>query len=81
MRDMLSTYLRIVFTQKKKGGNILLHGMPSIDKMELARLLAESLGVSRRHRVSPFNNTIEWSEALIEECNIKQGKVRRKIGF
>ncbi|MWQ87568.1 ATP-binding protein [Glaesserella parasuis] len=37
--------------------------------------------VARRHRFAPFDNLDEWLKAIKAECEIKQGKVARRIGF
>ena len=37
--------------------------------------------VARRHRFAPFERVDDWLNALKEECNLKQVKVNRKIGF
>lgn len=37
--------------------------------------------VARRHRFAPFDNLDEWLKAIKAECEIKQGKVARSIGF
>ena len=37
--------------------------------------------VARRHRFAPFENVDEWLKAIKAECEIKQEKVARSIGF
>lgn len=42
--------------------------------------LGDLIGLSRRHRFSPFIDVNAWINALTEECHLKQGSTRR-IGF
>lgn len=37
--------------------------------------------VARRHRFAPFEKVDEWLKAIKAECEIKQEKVARRIGF
>ncbi|MCT8579265.1 ATP-binding protein [Glaesserella parasuis] len=62
--------------------------LPALTDVEQARIAqlrnltpGDFAAVARRHRFAPFDNLDEWLKAIKAECEIKQGKVARRIGF
>lgn len=82
--DYLKPEQAVKFAQEQVN-KLSLPDLTDVEQDRIAQLRNLTPGdfaaVARRHRFAPFENVDEWLKAIKAECEIKQGKVARRIGF